>query len=94
MLIQGPGTLWSPQLKKVVARGTLETDNKDIIELAKSAGWEISGEVQEIPQPEPAKESKDELIAQAVELGLGAPSVLKRWSIDKLSSEIERALDE
>jgi hypothetical protein len=33
-------------------------------------------------------DEKDKLIAKAAELGVGAPSVLKRWSVDKLKTEI------
>lgn len=43
---------------------------------------------------EPAEEdaaSKDELVEMASGLGLGAPSTLKRWSVERLEREIAEA---
>jgi len=36
-------------------------------------------------------EGKDSLIDQAVELGIGPKSTLSRWSVDKLTAEIDKA---
>ncbi|WP_321991523.1 hypothetical protein [Marispirochaeta aestuarii] len=44
------------------------------------------------PGAEPAHDdSKDELVARAVELGIDSPSVLKRWGPDRLKAAIEDA---
>lgn len=61
------------------------------------------GAVEPLPQEEdqlPAEPSngiqsqesdKDGLVAKAVSLGIGAPSILKRWGIDRLMAEIEKS---
>jgi len=36
-------------------------------------------------------DGKEALVEQAVELGLGAKSTLSRWSIEKLTTEIDKA---
>lgn len=34
---------------------------------------------------------KDKLVTRAVELGVGAPSTLSRWGVEKLKEEIKKA---
>ena len=40
---------------------------------------------------ETATADKDALVERAAELGIGAPSTLKRWGVEKLSAAIEEA---
>ena len=52
---------------------------------------------EEPAKEEPAKEeekqdtTKADLIEKAVELGIGPKSTLSRWSVDKLTTEIDKA---
>gem|GEM_PF-6107678 len=42
-------------------------------------------------KPENSDPEKEKLIARASELGIGPPSTLSRWGVDKLKDEIGRA---
>lgn len=87
-----------------LTKGTLslirktKEDCKDLM----AKGFELIGEVDEdynlidnrvdqIKEDDPDEKMKEELVKYAHELGLGAPSQLKRLSIETLADRIEEA---
>ena len=83
MKLCGKGCIKHPTTGKVIwdfVDGPFETEDQEIIEQVQDRG---------VTAGESNENDKESLIERAVELELGAPSTLRRWSVERLEKEIE-----
>ena len=87
MKLNGVGAIKDPRTNKVIwdfEDGPFETEDQEIIEEQLHRGTILSA-----PDLVVSESDKEQLIEKVSSLGIGAPSTLRRWSVDRLEREIE-----
>ena len=87
MKLNGVGAIKDPRTNKVIwdfEDGPFETEDPELI------AWATEGRgAKQVDKPDDGDVDKETLVEQAAYLGLGAPSTLRRWSVERLEREIE-----
>jgi len=96
MKLYGVGAIKDPSTGKVLwdfEDGPFETEDPAIIEAMKAREVKKQRPVEAEPGGTiaPIEDPKESLVEKATELNIAAPSVLKRWSVDRLEREIADA---